>query len=352
MKKYYFLLFIFLSVMIFAVAYFSRQETDSRLLPEDEFMLQTSLAKTDEVNSGEQSEGSESADVCNSELGKPDRGVALTMELWIEKLVPLEKPSLEDYSGYTNARWTDDWLLTYNLEDEVTGETYDLQVTYYTDDDRQLSVRLRRNSNADVILVYDSDPELAIYSTRDVQTFLNTKRDMNYYLSYELPAGMEKGTFSFHLGNSGGEVFLCEGKEIAAEGELAWNEWNAAGGVMIEQGEPADRMEFTDGLLTGMPIIWNHSELLTQPEPLEDCAAPALLVKMDHDVFSISEIEDAKQNGQPIPAKNQTARIWYVFFAREGSSEMYYVYLNADYYSRDDVKELARSVKFTENAFP
>lgn len=375
MKKMSFSIFIFLSIMFFTVGCNSNQETDSTLLADGDFMPQTSAETADEVTSGGQNKDAESAENMISEehngtgkkedqdnyplnLMKPTRGIALTMELWIENLVPLEKPALEDYSGYTNAQWAE-WsersggLLTYSLTDEMTGETYKLQISYNSDDHWQPRVVLWRDSDADMILVFAPDPKDSIYVNPNVRTFLNTKKDMSDYLSYELPAGMEKGTFYHYDGIRGGVVFLCEGKEIAPlGGPLAWPEWMAAGGVMIEKGEPVGRMEFTDGLLTGMPIIWNHSELLTQPEPLEDCAAPALLVKMDHDVIALPEINEAEEIGRPIPEKIQSARIWYVFFAREGSSEMYYVYLNADYYSCDDVKELARSVKFTENAFP
>ena len=43
--------------------------------------------------------------------------------------------------------------------------------------------------------------------------------------------------------------------------------------------------------------------------------------------------------------------MWYVFFAKPDSSEVYSISLNADLYEDTDVLKLARSVYFTDKAW-
>jgi len=43
--------------------------------------------------------------------------------------------------------------------------------------------------------------------------------------------------------------------------------------------------------------------------------------------------------------------MWYVFFAKENSDISYAIFLNADYFSKEDTISLAQSVIFKDNAF-
>lgn len=297
----------------------------------------------------------------NAALREPFRGTELTMGRLGGELAPLTDPTLEDYCGYTNAQWqaleersadslTD--YLTYSLTDDGVGGAYKLQVYYNIEDNVLESVLLLRESDAASLLLYDEDPRREEYVDRDVWAFAAYKETMDDYLTYELPENVEKGNYSASLAEGGGELFYRTGEEIkpASTGEATPPEWDAAGGIIRFQ--TAEELPgFEDGRLTALPVMWNHSETVGVPEPLEGCALPALMAEVSHDRYTASEIEEAELAGKPIPEDEQTSRMWYVFFAREDSAQIYYVFLNGLYFTREDCIELARSIRFTDQAF-
>lgn len=298
----------------------------------------------------------------NAALREPYRGTELTLGLLSGSLAVLTDPALADYCGFTNAQWTaleerpSDSLtdyVTYSLTDARSGETYELQVYYYIEDNSLQTVLLLRNSDAASLLLYDEDPRRKEYTDRDVEAFLAYKEAMSDFLSYELPANLEKGAYSASLAEGSGELFYWTGKELQPDsaGEGMPAEWDAAGGVICFRTGEEGALTFEDGRLTALPVLWNHSWPIGDPEPLEGCAAVALLAEVEHDRFTASELAEAEQSGSPIPEEEQTSRMWYVFFAKEDSRQVYYIFLNRLYFTREDCIALARSVRFTDQAF-
>ena len=90
---------------------------------------------------------------------------------------------------------------------------------------------------------------------------------------------------------------------------------------------------------------------ITEPVRVIDCEAPALLVLVQHDLYTAASLEDVEAEYGPVPEEDQTSRMWYVFFAKPDSSEVYSISLNADLYEDTDVLKLARSVYFTDKAW-
>lgn len=45
------------------------------------------------------------------------------------------------------------------------------------------------------------------------------------------------------------------------------------------------------------------------------------------------------------------SRYWYVFMGREDSENYYVLFLNQEYFTKEDMIRMAQSVRFTEDAF-
>lgn len=177
-------------------------------------------------------------------------------------------------------------------------------------------------------------------------TVLEPYLTMDHYLTYVLPGTLTEGSYHLDQGYLGGNVFrLKETGESEAKraGEYTPVGWNAYGGVEVYY-----RLEctFEDGRLTGVLLPWNHSMDLDNAEPVEGCDAPAVIIPVSHDLYTAPQMDE-----YGLSAEEATSEMWYVFFAREDSDIGYAVFLNRDYFSKQDTVALARSVRFKDGAF-
>ena len=161
-------------------------------------------------------------------------------------------------------------------------------------------------------------------------------------VTYRLPNGLVEGDYNETLGNLGGKLFLKGDTMDAAAmpaSESVAPGWNGYGGIeRYYQLNPT----FEKDQLTGIGLPWNHSSFVMEPETLKDCDAPALIVKVNHDLYTAAEE----------PAGNQTTSdFWYVFFAMKDKFVSYAIYLNADLYTKEEAIVMAKSVKFMDGAF-
>ena len=169
---------------------------------------------------------------------------------------------------------------------------------------------------------------------------------INEYITYGLPASLANGSYNRELGYLGGSLFCrrdtgsCVAKEASASTPPGWNSY---GGAELYY---KLMCSFANGRLTNVFLPWNHSIDLTVAEPLSDCAVPAVIVQIGFDLYTAPEIQQLN-----ITKDKQTATMWYVFFAKENSEISYAVYLNAEKYSKEETISLARSVKFSADAF-
>ena len=192
-----------------------------------------------------------------------------------------------------------------------------------------------------------------------IRRFLDTHTAMTDYLTYRLPRGLSNQGYTEALSSTGGNVFAASDPEdIKRLDQLASHidydfvphSWWAAGAVERYSGGWPNR-RFSQGELADIGLPWNHSVFITEPVRVIDCEAPALLVLVQHDLYTADSLEDVEAEYGPVPEEDQTSRMWYVFFAKPDSSEVYSISLNADLYEDTDVLKLARSVYFTDKAW-
>ena len=169
---------------------------------------------------------------------------------------------------------------------------------------------------------------------------------ISQYITYNVPATLVDGSYNRELGYLGGTLFCRKdnGSFIAKEASDSTPPgWYSYGGAELYYKLTC---KFTNGQLTNVSLPWNHSIDLTAAEPLSDCAVPAVIVQIGFDLYTAPEAQQLN-----IAKDKQNATMWYVFFAKEDSEISYAVFLNADHYSKEDTISLARSVKFSADAF-
>ena len=169
---------------------------------------------------------------------------------------------------------------------------------------------------------------------------------LNQYITYNLPDTLINGSHNRELGYLGGNLFCLKdtGSCVAEKASTSTPYgWNSYGGVEMYY---KLNCKFDNGQLTDVSLPWNHSMYLSKAQPVDRCEVSAVIVQVSHDLYTASEI-DAKDIGND----KLTSTMWYVFFAKENSDISYAIFLNADYFSKEDTISLAQSVIFKDNAF-
>ena len=165
---------------------------------------------------------------------------------------------------------------------------------------------------------------------------------MSKYLMYNLPHSLSDGEFSQELGYLGGNLFIDnETASVIAmpASESVGYGWNSFGGVEMYY---KLNSTFENNTFQSISLPWNHSEFIEKPVVLDDCDEPALITLVVHDLYTVVE---ETNNDQRI------SRMWYVFFTRESSDISYTLFLNADFFSKEEMIILAKSVEFKDGAF-
>ncbi|HHV12574.1 MAG TPA: DUF4825 domain-containing protein [Clostridiales bacterium] len=268
--------------------------------------------------------------------------------------------ALKDWKAYDNAIMEEpesegvlNAYLIFNLA--YGDEIYKLQVSYLKADQSIDLIYLTRPSDMETILLYSADPKYRVVT--DIEGFLNTKVDMGQYLTYELPASMISSQYNASLGNDGGNLFLLNGEMPgeAKQSPVEWQvpiEWCAPGGVLLLPSDSASPyVSFENGKLVNGTLRNNHTITLGEPVILKELSEQAVLVKVQHDLYTIPELENAKKAGKPIPVQEQTSTMYEIYFAREDGRTAYCIFLNEKYFTYDEAMALVNSVRFTDQAF-
>lgn len=304
-------------------------------------------------------------------LKEMDRGGEMTWEL-LQTLVEQKNPRLEDYAGYTGAVWPEEDLglsrrLVYNLEDRDSGQSYRLDIYYDKEDLELSSVYLYRESDRDMRLLYDDRVAEGggLWRYTEIDAFRRDIKQLDDWVSgWELPheEQVQISPYRADLYLGGGVLFTWKAESRNLEEMWAPEDWKSAGGFakvwreeeMEGSGTPPFFFD-SDGRLTDMRIMANHSDENTdsarQKEVLEDCQEQAVLLSMNHDLYTVSELYDLEEAGHPVPEEETTANIWYIGFAREDVPYGYILFLSERYYTREEAIAMARSIRFTDAAW-
>lgn len=140
--------------------------------------------------------------------------------------------------------------------------------------------------------------------------------------------------------------------EEKPENEWA-SEWAVApGGVGTFD---RDAMTYENGEIAGFIHYWtgNHSWIDTDSwERVEGCFTSALITECSHDRFTAPEHYEFMQKYPEIAADSERTapiRHWYVYICDAEMEVGYLVFLNQEYFTKEDAIALARSVKPLED---
>lgn len=182
----------------------------------------------------------------------------------------------------------------------------------------------------------------------DIRSFLEREYDIHQFVEMELPEGLELGGYraDMCIGNEG--CLFTGDYEEQPHGDYTPEEWYAPGGIEFIQKEyfPGDII-FEDGKLKEIFVLMNHSGVSSEFEILEGCGMQAVVCEYFCDLFTLPEAEEYKQeHGLSEEEFESASNYWYVFFVEPDSEYVYVLFLNQEYFEREDIVELARSVEF------
>ena len=298
----------------------------------------------------------------------------LTMEALLELhendglKLKVEEEGLEGFLAYENMKpvsgmedsltglYICDLVYPHTSEDGITSDrNYELQLYYwrpetaeeYGHTEKEIDdILLMEKETHDAVLLYAVDDRFIV--TKDLQGFLLRDYGMDQYLVCDLPGDFTLGAYKEDIGFFSG--WLLEGETVAPpHDEWIAEAWYCTGG--IGRGETASQiLKFESGALTDAVLMMNHTEQLGETEILEGCEVQAVLAEYAFDLFTASGWEDYLLQ-HPGTEGVLKSHYWYVFMGKEDSEIFYVLFLNQEYFAKDDVIRMAQSVQFTERAF-
>ena len=334
-------------------------------------------ADSQEAENAEQTDTEEKAASENNDEGEDleDETVKeLTMEALLELYeneglaLKVEEEGLEGFLAYENVKpvsemedsltglYICDLVYPHTFENGTTNaRDYELQLSYwlpetaeeygYTENEID-NIRLMEKESQDAVLLYDVDERFT--PTKDLQSFLLQDYGINQYLICDLPSDFTLGAFQADIAFYDGWLLEGEAEEPPHDEGIS-EAWYCPGG--IGRGETASQiLKFESGVLTDAVLLMNHTEQLGETEILEGCQVQAVLVEYAFELFTASGWEDyLSQHSEAEEVLN--SQYWYVFMGKEDSEIFYVLFLNQEYFTKDDIIRMAQSVQFTEKAF-
>lgn len=265
------------------------------------------------------------------------------------------------YSNFVRSEQNDSLTGSYFCELLYEGKPFRLQISYWKPETAQKyshaeyeidGIYLYNYESEDLQLLYTNEPE-RYTENLNVLAFLKKEHDMAQYLTLTLPEGLTLATYKNGMNERWNGWKLLGSYEEPLHGTQCEDSWYAPGGVgMLDvSGEPPysinDMVSFENGRIAEIHWHLNHASQESEGEYLDGCDWQAILYEYSFDLFTAAqEMEYREKHGLKEGALKTKSKYWFVFFAEPDSEIIYNVFLNQEYFTKDDIIELARSVKF------
>ena len=197
----------------------------------------------------------------------------------------------------------------------------------------------------DGLLLYEADERFT--PDLDIRSFLEKEYDLSLEVELELPEGLSLDNYQMDLVMGQGCLFVGDYEE-ENHGEGTPQDWYAPGGIAFINKEffPGDII-FENGVFKDVSIRMNHSGITSEIEKVEGCNKQAVLCEYSCDLFTAAEaVEYMQTNGITEEEFHGNSTYWYVFMTEENDNNVYTLFLNQNYFTREDIVKLAQSVKF------
>ena len=298
----------------------------------------------------------------------------LTMEILLELYkndglaLKVEEEGLDGFLTYENMKplsgmensltglYVCDLVYPHTFEDGITSErNYELQLYYWRPETAEKyghtkneidNILLMEKETQDAVLLYEVDKRFI--ATKDLQEFLQRDYGIEQYLICDLPSNFTLGALQKDIVFY--DSWLLEGAvEAPPHGEGISEAWYCPGGIGRDE-NASQILKFENGVLTDAVLLMNHMEQLGETEILEGCEVQAILAEYAFELFTASGWEDYSSQ-HPEEEEVLKSHYWYVFLGKEDSENFYVLFLDQEYFTKDDAIHIAQSVRFTERAF-
>ena len=234
------------------------------------------------------------------------------------------------------------------------GREYRMQVSYWKPEEAEAyghfeneldGIYLSYPATRDMQLLYASEERFT--PDLDIHSFLDKKYDLELHAELDLPDALQMGNYQMDL--TLGQGCLFEGDyEESAHGDGTPKDWYAPGGIeFIKKEYFPGEIRFEEGKLKEVSVLMNHSGVASEFEFVDGCDMQAVLCEYFCDLFTAAEVEEYMQEHDISEDEFQWhSEYWYVFFAEEDSEYVYTLMLNQEYFDKEDIVKLARSMKF------
>lgn len=301
----------------------------------------------------------------------------LTMELLLELYenhslsAKVESEGLDGFLLYENLKPADELndesltglyscSLTYPHTDSVHGMSenriYEFQLYYWKPETAEEyghekneidDILLMEKETGDAVLLYNSDDQYT--PVEHLKDFLEKEYGPEEYFSVSFPDGFALGNYQSDIASFSG--WLLRGNtEEPVHGEAAVPGWYAPGGIGRVP-NASEILQFDAGKLTGASLLMNHSNVISEAEPLDGCEVLAVLMEYEFDLFTAAEWAEYLEANPEADNTETTSHYWYLFMGKEDSPVCYVLFLNEQLFSKEDAVQMARSIHFAENAF-
>ncbi len=276
-----------------------------------------------------------------------------TADNWTKEI---ESKGLKLFTDYDNIQKDKE-----NIEESLTGtchialdynsRSYDLQIYYwlaeaveeYGNKGEIDSVLIVDTETGDAQLLYSVDETYEV--NVDLDSFLSKVYDIRRELSFTLPEGLKLGKYVAELTDTfSGHLFESNGKDDFSGDSVSVLK-TESGGIGVNRYRN-DIFEFKDGKVkTFNGIRQNHMGIILEGEWIENDDMTACLCEYEFELFTVPEQEEyEREHNVTLSRKESTSRYWYAFLGTEGEEETYVVYLNADLFSKKDMKDFVKTI--------
>ena len=235
------------------------------------------------------------------------------------------------------------------------GKEYRLQVSYWKPEKAEeygytanelTYVGIFYPLTGDGQLLYETDNRFM--PNLDICSFIDREYKLESYVELKLPEGLEYGNYQMDLTMGQGCLFVGDYEE-PIHCNVAPKDWYAPGGITFANKEDFQgNVQFENGKLKEVTVLMNHSGIDSKFEYVEGCNMQAILCEYSHELFTATEAEEYRQLHSISEEVQWNSKYWYIFFAEEESEYVYTLFLNQEYFSKEDIIKVARSLEFKE----
>lgn len=159
-------------------------------------------------------------------------------------------------------------------------------------------------------------------------------------ISFTIPDGLNIDPYDPDVGYGGGCLLLPEAYE-KYDKDATPPEWAASGSIFRFS---TDMITWDGDTIKKVDVYWNHT-CEENIGSVSGMAAPAYMMKMQHDLYTPAGLSALEERGEEIPEDIQS-EYWYVFMANPEDEIGYAVSLNTKNFGEEDILEFAESIQY------